>query len=193
MYNFYDKIHSVRQRDELLNKIEHHRSKERTIIFTNGCFDILHRGHVEYLQWCKYQAGIVVVGLNSDSSVRLIKGEGRPLNCEKDRAAVLAALASVNYVAVFEQETPIELIKQVRPDILIKGEDWREKVVVGKDFVETYGGKVMFAPLVDGYSSSKTIEHLRIKCPFKFCTKQFTSEVQFWGHLEKLHKIDMNL
>ena len=160
MYSFYDKIYKAMHRLWLLAKIEHHRSKGRKIIFTNGCFDILHRGHVDYLQFCKYQGGIVVVGLNSDSSVRAIKGPDRPVVSELDRAAVLAALASVNYVAIFEEQTPIEIIRQVRPDILVKGADWENKIVAGKDFVESYGGKVMFAPLVEGYSSSTIFDRL---------------------------------
>lgn len=168
LFSLYDKIYTLERRSEFLDKINNERLSGFRIIFTNGCFDILHRGHVEYLQWCKtetkmfvYKDEILVVGLNSDSSVRAIKGEGRPVNCEKDRAAVLAALASVDYVALFDEETPIELIKQIRPDVLIKGEDWKDKVVVGADFVESYGGKVMFAPLVAGQSSSRIISLLK--------------------------------
>jgi rfaE bifunctional protein nucleotidyltransferase chain/domain len=133
----------------------------RPLVFTNGCFDVLHRGHIEYLHFCKSQGNIVVVGLNSDSSVKQIKGPDRPINNQHDRAAVLAALESVAYVVTFEEPDPLELIKKVRPDVLVKGEDWAVKGVVGREFVESYGGKVVLAKLVDGKSSTATIEKMK--------------------------------
>jgi D-beta-D-heptose 7-phosphate kinase/D-beta-D-heptose 1-phosphate adenosyltransferase len=151
----------VRAADSLLEELAAHRGQHRKVVFTNGCFDIVHRGHTEYLDFCKSQGDIVVVGLNSDASVKKIKGQGRPINDERDRAAVLAALESVDYVAVFDEPTPLNLIKKVRPDILVKGEDWAQKGVVGREFVESYGGKVVLAPLVDGRSSTATIEKLK--------------------------------
>jgi D-beta-D-heptose 7-phosphate kinase/D-beta-D-heptose 1-phosphate adenosyltransferase len=147
--------------DSLLCEIERHRKKNETIVFTNGCFDVLHRGHVEYLQFCKRQGDVVVVGLNSDSSVRTIKGPQRPINNQDDRAAVLGGLEAVDYVTIFDEPTPLSLIQQVRPDVLVKGEDWAQKGVVGREFVESYGGKVALAPLVEGKSSSATIEKVK--------------------------------
>ncbi|MHC4483410.1 MAG: D-glycero-beta-D-manno-heptose 1-phosphate adenylyltransferase, partial [Planctomycetota bacterium] len=138
-----------------------HRSQNNTIVFTNGCFDVLHRGHIEFLKFCKSQGGIVVVGLNSDSSVKLIKGPDRPINNQYDRASVLAALETVDYIAVFDESEPLNLIKKVKPDVLVKGQDWADKGVVGQDFVESYGGKVVLAPLVEGKSSTSVIEKMK--------------------------------
>jgi len=145
----------------LLYEIGRHRKQKETIVFTNGCFDVLHRGHAEYLQFCRRQGDVVVVGLNSDSSVRTIKGPDRPINNQHDRAAVLAALEAVDYVTIFDEPTPLSLIQEVRPDVLVKGEDWAEKGVVGRECVESYGGKVALAPLVQGKSSSATIEKVK--------------------------------
>jgi len=151
----------VRPIDSLVEELTwHHRQKE-TIVFTNGCFDVVHRGHIEFLKFCKLQGDIVVVGLNSDSSVRTIKGSDRPINNQYDRAAVLAALETVNYVTVFNEPDPLNLIKKVKPDVLVKGQDWAEKGVVGREFVESYDGKVVLAPLVEGKSSTATIEKMR--------------------------------
>ncbi len=147
--------------DSLLGEIERRRKQNKTIVFTNGCFDVLHRGHVEYLQFCRRQGDVVVLGLNSDSSVRTIKGPERPINNQHDRAAVLAALEAVDYVTIFDEPTPLSLIQKVRPDVLVKGEDWAQKGVVGREFVESYGGKVALAPLVQGKSSSATIEKMK--------------------------------
>jgi D-beta-D-heptose 7-phosphate kinase/D-beta-D-heptose 1-phosphate adenosyltransferase len=147
--------------DSLLNELERHRRQNKTIVFTNGCFDVLHRGHVEYLQFCRRQGDVVVAGLNSDRSVKTIKGPGRPINSQQDRAAVLAALETVDYVTIFDEPTPLNLIRKVRPDVLVKGQDWAEKGVVGREFVESYGGKVALAPLVVGRSSTATIEKMQ--------------------------------
>lgn len=145
----------------MLNELERHRKQNRSIVFTNGCFDVLHRGHVEYLQFCRRQGDVVIVGLNSDGSVRTIKGPERPINNQHDRAVLLAALEAVDYVTTFDEPTPLSLIQKVRPDVLVKGEDWAEKGVVGREFVESYGGKVALAPLVQGKSSSATIEKMK--------------------------------
>ena len=152
------KIHTA---EELVRHLDYHRQQKETIVFTNGCFDVLHRGHIEYLRFCKGQGNIVVLGLNSDNSVRQLKGPERPVNNQHDRAAVLAALESVDYITIFDQPDPLELIRQVRPDVLVKGADWAEKGVVGREFVESYGGRVELAPLVDGKSSTATIEKLK--------------------------------
>lgn len=152
------KIHAA---EDLVRLLAYHRQQHETIVFTNGCFDVLHRGHIEYLKFCKSKGDIVVLGLNSDSSVRQLKGPDRPVNNQHDRAAVLAGLESIDYITVFEELDPLTLIQHVRPDVLVKGEDWAEKGVVGREFVESYGGRVELAPLVDGKSSTSTIEKLK--------------------------------
>ena len=151
----------VRSIDSLVDELSWHHRQKTTIVFTNGCFDVVHRGHTEFLKFCKSQGDIVVVGLNSDSSVKAIKGPGRPINNQYDRAAVLAALETVDYITVFDEPDPLSLIKQIRPDILVKGQDWAQKGVIGQEFVESYGGKVVLAPLVEGKSSTTTIEKIK--------------------------------
>jgi D-beta-D-heptose 7-phosphate kinase/D-beta-D-heptose 1-phosphate adenosyltransferase len=153
----------VRSIDSLLCEIERHRRQKRTIVFTNGCFDVLHRGHLEYLRFCRRQGDVVVLGLNSDSSVRAIKGPNRPINNQDDRAALLAAMEMIDYVTLFEEPSVLNLVRKIRPDILVKGEDWAEKGVVGREFVESYGGKVVLAPLVEGRSSTQTIEKMKLE------------------------------
>ncbi len=151
----------VRSIDLLLNELTWHRKGKKTIVFTNGCFDVIHRGHIEYLEFCKSQGDVVVVGVNSDSSVKIIKGPARPINNQNDRAIVLAALEMVDYITLFDEPDPLNLIKKVKPDVLVKGEDWAEKGVVGREFVESLGGKVVLAPLVEGKSSTETIEKMK--------------------------------
>jgi len=152
------KIHDT---EEIVKHLDYHRQQKETIVFTNGCFDVLHRGHIEYLKFCKDQGDIVVLGLNSDSSVRQLKGPDRPVNNQHDRAAVLAAMESIDYITIFDEPDPLNLIEQVRPDVLVKGADWGDKGVVGREFVESCGGRVELAPLVDGKSSTSTIEKLK--------------------------------
>jgi len=152
------KIHPI---GSLLQQLNEHRGQDAKVVFTNGCFDVVHRGHIEFLQFCKAQGDIVVVGLNSDSSVKTIKGPERPINNQYDRAAVLAALETVDYIIVFDEPEPLELIKKVKPDILVKGKDWEDKGVVGQEFVESYGGRVVLAPLVEGKSSTSIIEQIK--------------------------------
>ncbi len=147
--------------DLLLDELTWHRKGKKTIVFTNGCFDVIHRGHIEYLEFCKSQGDVVVVGVNSDSSVKIIKGPARPINNQHDRAIVLAALEMVDYITLFDEPDPLNLIKKVKPDVLVKGEDWAEKGVVGREFVESLGGKVVLAPLVEGKSSTETIEKMK--------------------------------
>lgn len=140
------------------NALELHRQK---IVFTNGCFDVLHFGHVHYLLEAKKLGEILVVGLNSDDSVRRLKGPSRPINGEKERAFVLAALSFVDYVVLFEEDTPGNLIKAVRPDVLVKGGDYALDQIVGADFVRENGGTVTTIPFVEGFSSSQIIEQLK--------------------------------
>jgi rfaE bifunctional protein nucleotidyltransferase chain/domain len=131
------------------------------IVFTNGCFDVLHYGHVHYLLQAKELGDILVIGLNSDNSVRRLKGPTRPINGENERAFVLAALACVDYVTLFEEDTPEELIKVVRPDVLVKGGDYTLDNIVGADFVMQNGGTVTTIPFVEGFSSTRIIEKLK--------------------------------
>lgn len=148
-------------REMVEQRLNWHRSRGRKIVFTNGCFDVLHTGHISYLKFCKQQGDIVVVGLNSDTSVKEIKGPERPVNNQHDRAAVLAALQCVDYVVTFAEPDPLELIKVVKPDVLIKGQDWEHKGVIGREFVQGRGGAVVLAPMVEGKSSTATIEKLK--------------------------------
>lgn len=136
------------------------RNENHNVVFTNGCFDVLHRGHVTYLAAARDLGDCLVVGLNSDASVRRLKGESRPINNENDRALVLAALSFIDYIILFEEDTPKNLIEQVRPDILVKGGDYKIEDIVGADFVQKNGGKVLTIPFVDGYSSTKIINVL---------------------------------
>jgi D-beta-D-heptose 7-phosphate kinase/D-beta-D-heptose 1-phosphate adenosyltransferase len=150
----------VKRRDALVQEIESRRRMGQRVAFTNGCFDILHAGHVQYLQEARAQADLLVVGVNSDDSVRRLKGTGRPVNSVEARANVLAALQAVDYVTVFEESTPLELIHVVHPDVLVKGADYRKEEVVGAAFVESYGGRVHLAELRQGYSSSNILQAL---------------------------------
>jgi rfaE bifunctional protein nucleotidyltransferase chain/domain len=132
----------------------------RKLVFTNGCFDILHRGHAEYLAFARAQGDALVVGLNSDESVRRMKGPSRPVNGERDRAFVLGSLRSVDYVVVFGEDEPRDLISKILPHVLVKGKDWAH-YVSGRDIVEAHGGKVVLAEMVEGRSTTSTIEKLR--------------------------------
>ncbi|MBI5123869.1 MAG: D-glycero-beta-D-manno-heptose 1-phosphate adenylyltransferase [Candidatus Omnitrophica bacterium] len=136
------------------------RAKGKRIVFTNGCFDIIHVGHTDYLSKAKASGDILVVGLNSDSSVKKIKGPGRPINNQADRAKVLASLYFVDYITIFKEATPEALIKELRPDILAKGSDWKIEDIVGSSFVKSYGGKVKRIPFIRGYSTSSLIEKI---------------------------------
>ena len=134
------------------------RRQGRMIAFTNGCFDILHFGHVQYLEKAKGHNRVLIIGLNSDRSVRKIKGPQRPIVAQNARAAVLAALACVDYVTIFAEETPQKLIAALKPDVLVKGADWKGKEVAGSDVVRRYGGRVEYARYVPRYSSTNIID-----------------------------------
>lgn len=129
------------------------------MVFTNGCFDILHTGHTQYLSFARNQGDALVVGLNSDASVQRAKGPTRPVNPQDDRAQVLAALESVDYVVIFDDDEPVNIITEILPDVLVKGEDWAH-YVSGRDIVEQNGGKVVLAPLVEGKSTTDTISRM---------------------------------
>ena len=136
----------------------------RTLVFTNGCFDILHRGHADYLAFARSQGDALVVGLNSDASVRRAKGPTRPVNPEQDRAYVLGSLRAVDFVVIFDEDEPRNLIAQILPDVLVKGKDWAH-YVSGRDIVEANGGRVVLAEMVEGRSTTATIERMRSSQP----------------------------
>ncbi len=134
------------------------RAEGRRIVFTNGCFDVLHAGHVQYLRWARSQGDVLIVGVNDDASVRRLKGETRPVNPLGDRLLVLAALEMVDAAVAFGEDTPEALIRRVTPHFLVKGEDWRDKGVVGQEWVESHGGRVLLAPLLAGRSTTAILE-----------------------------------
>ncbi len=154
----------------LLEAREGWRRAGSVVVFTNGCFDLLHRGHVHLLEQARALGDVLIVGINSDASVRAVKGSGRPLVSEDDRAAVLASLASVDAVAVFDTPTPAELIRALQPDVLVKGGDWPVEQIVGADEVTRRGGRVLSLPLLPGYSTTNIVErvlevHRRLATP----------------------------
>jgi D-beta-D-heptose 7-phosphate kinase / D-beta-D-heptose 1-phosphate adenosyltransferase len=152
----------VRGIDQLEAELTLRRQRGETIVFTNGCYDLLHVGHVRFLEHCREHGQVLVVGLNSDESVRsLAKGSDRPIVPQDQRAEVLAALQSVDYVVIFNEPTPQEIIERLSPDVLVKGEDWANKGVVGRETVEARGGRVVLVPLVEGASTTNLIERIR--------------------------------
>ncbi len=148
----------ISDKESLKNFLDKNRNKK--IVFTNGCFDIIHRGHVEYLSQAADYGDILIIGLNSDSSVKRLKGKNRPLQDEQSRAEVLAAMQFVNYVVVFDEETPEQLIKFLKPNILIKGSDYKVSEIVGGDFVISNGGKVITIDFIEGYSTTNIINKI---------------------------------
>jgi len=148
-------------RDDALRRRAVARALGRRFVFTNGCFDVLHAGHVALLQRARSLGDYLLVGLNSDRSVHRLKGDGRPAQDERSRATVLAALMPVDGVVLFEEDTPLELIRDLVPDILVKGGDYAKDQIVGRDVVESAGGEVVVVPLVPGQSSSALVEKLR--------------------------------
>jgi D-beta-D-heptose 7-phosphate kinase/D-beta-D-heptose 1-phosphate adenosyltransferase len=151
----------VRSRANLAVDLNRHRAQRERIVFTNGCFDILHAGHIEFLEFAARQGDVLVVGLNTDASVRRNKGPTRPICSQGHRARVLAALEVVDYIVFFDEPTPARIIETVKPDLLIKGEDWRDKGVIGREFVESRGGRVVLAPLVKGLSTSALVRRIQ--------------------------------
>ena len=143
---------------EVRNRIK---SENKKLVFTNGCFDIIHKGHVSYLNQAKLMGDYLIVGLNSDRSVKKLKGDDRPFNNENDRAFILDNLKSVDFVTIFNEDTPYELIKLIVPDYLVKGGDWKENDIVGSDIVTAAGGKVLSLNFINNYSSTGIIEKIR--------------------------------
>lgn len=151
----------VRPIQQIVAEINRRRQQaNQKIVFTNGCFDIIHAGHCQYLAYAKSQGDVLVVGMNSDASVKRLKGDPRPVNSQDDRSAVLASLEMVDYVVVFDHDDPLPVIEQIQPDVLVKGADWKNKTVVGREVVENNGGKVVLAPFLKGRSTSSLIDKL---------------------------------
>ena len=157
----------LRTLDELIPELAAHKRQGKTIAFTNGCFDILHAGHVSYLRAAACQGDLLVVALNSDKSIRKLKGKGRPVNHEADRVMVLSALESVDYVVVFSQDTPKTLLRKIKPDVLVKGDEYAHDQVVGHEIVESYGGKIALVPMVKGRSTTNIIRKIGSDRPGK--------------------------
>ena len=137
------------------------RSEGRTVVLTNGVFDVIHPGHIRMLEKSRSLGGVLIVALNSDSSVRQIKGPDRPINSEQDRASVLAGLRSVDYVVLFDAPEPLAIIQAIKPDVLTKGGDWTRETIIGAPEVEAYGGVVVVVPTVQGHSTTKIVEKIR--------------------------------
>ena len=153
----HKKIKNIKALKTIVARLKARRKK---VVFTNGCFDILHVGHIRYLRKAKKMGDVLVVGLNTDRSVKVIKGAKRPIVPQKDRAELLAALEFVDYVVLFDEPDPFSLIEKVKPTILVKGADWPKDKIVGRDVVEKAGGRVIRIPLVPGASSTGVIERI---------------------------------
>ena len=150
----------IKKLRELIPIIEKEKKSGKVIVFTNGCFDILHTGHVRYLSEAKKKGGILVIGLNSDSSVKKIKGSKRPVIPQDQRAEVLSALFFVDYITIFDEPDPLNLIKAVKPDVLVKGADWAEHEIIGSGFVKSVGGSIERITLVPHASTTGIIEKI---------------------------------
>lgn len=148
----------IKEKETLLRIIQDLKTNKKRIVFTNGCFDLLHVGHIRYLEEAKALGDILVVGVNSDDSVRRLKGPGRPILPQEERIEILSGLGCVDYIIVFDESTPMELISSLQPQILVKGGDWTKETIVGREVVERSGGKVVILPFVEGTSTSNLIE-----------------------------------
>lgn len=157
----HPKEHKIMSLEEIKERIAALREEKKTIVFTNGCFDILHRGHIEYLKKASELGDYFIIGLNSDDSVRRLKGKDRPINKQEDRAMLLSHLYFCDAVVFFEEDTPINLIKEIKPDVLVKGGDYKDKEIVGADFVKSYQGRVEIIDFVEGYSTTQIINSLK--------------------------------
>jgi len=151
----------IKNLPELVKTVNKLKTARKRIVFTNGCFDILHAGHVSYLSKAKSLGDILIIGLNSDSSVRRLKGRSRPVVSQKHRAALVSALEPVDFVVIFTGLTPINLIKAIRPDVLVKGGDWKKENIVGAEFVESYAGMVKSLPYLKGLSTRRLIAKIK--------------------------------
>jgi len=151
----------IKSRQELIPIIQKLRAEGKVIAFTNGCFDLLHVGHIHLLREAKKNSDVLIVGLNSDTSVRALKGEGRPLVPEDQRAEILAAIRDVDYIVIFNELDPLKIINEINPDILVKGEDWAEGTIIGQKEVEARGGKVIRVPLKPGISTTHLVKKIK--------------------------------
>jgi D-beta-D-heptose 7-phosphate kinase/D-beta-D-heptose 1-phosphate adenosyltransferase len=154
------RLEKLLDHEALMQKVLELRQAGQKIVFTNGCFDILHPGHVVYLRTARSLGDVLIVGVNSDRAVRELKGEQRPILNQQERCAVLSGLESVSYVIVFDERTPLNLIKSISPDVLVKGGDWEFDQIVGREEVETNGGQVVLVPFQAGQSTSGIIERV---------------------------------
>ena len=152
--------HKVKNLPALLQIIRRYKKQGKSIVFTNGCFDLLHLGHVTYLERAKSKGDLLIVAINSDRSVRTLKGRERPLVPQSERGRVLAGLSSVDYVTIFDEPTPLSLIRALEPDVLVKGADWKKDSIVGSDVVKHRGGKVITIPVVKGISTTQIIKRI---------------------------------
>lgn len=156
--------HKIIKLPTLKKKLSGFRKQGKKIAFTNGCFDIVHYGHISYLETAKKKDRILVLGLNSDLSVKKLKGPRRPIISQDNRAALLAAMECVDFVVLFNEETPLKLISSLKPDVLVKGADYKDKVVVGSDIVKENGGKVEFIKFIKNCSSTNIVEKIIKQC-----------------------------
>jgi D-beta-D-heptose 7-phosphate kinase/D-beta-D-heptose 1-phosphate adenosyltransferase len=155
----------IRSRGALVRLVRRAAARGRRVVFTNGCFDLLHAGHVKLLERAKRCGDLLIVGLNSDRSVRALKGPARPIVGQRDRALVLAALESVDLVTIFDEPTPERLVAALRPRVLIKGADWRASQIAGRELMRRWGGRVVRLPLLKGRSTSRLLERIRAGAP----------------------------
>lgn len=158
-----DSKRKIVDRGEMPDELLRLRETGKTVVFTNGCFDILHTGHVDYIEFARSQGDVLIIGINSDASVRRNKGGNRPIVPQENRARVLAALESVDYVVVFDEDEPAQLVEELLPDVLVKGADWSH-YVSGREAVEKNGGKVILADLTEGQSTTGIIETIEANC-----------------------------
>jgi D-beta-D-heptose 7-phosphate kinase/D-beta-D-heptose 1-phosphate adenosyltransferase len=147
----------VKDLKDLLKAIEVHREKGEKLVFTNGCYDLIHVGHIRFLTQCKNLGDRLILALNTDRSVKRLKGANRPIFPQDERTEIVSSFEVVDYVTVFDQDDPLEIIRAIKPDVLVKGGDWSLDTIIGRDVVESYGGRVLSLPLVAGYSTSRLI------------------------------------
>ncbi len=155
-----DSAQKIKEEKKLKKIVQRLRRKGKRIVFTNGCFDILHYGHIKYLESAKGYGDVLIVAVNSDSSVRKLKGKSRPINNQTERTNIVASLGCVDYVTVFKEPTPYRMIKNLKPDYLIKGADWKKEDIIGRDIVASYGGKVGVVPFIKNYSTTDLIRKI---------------------------------
>jgi D-beta-D-heptose 7-phosphate kinase/D-beta-D-heptose 1-phosphate adenosyltransferase len=148
----------IKTKEDLCRILQNLKRKGKRIVFTNGCFDLLHLGHIRYLEKAKALGDILVIGVNSDHSVRNLKGPQRPILTEEERAEILSSLGCVDYITIFDEADPLELISSIQPNILVKGGDWTKETTIGREVVEKLGGEVIIIPFVEGASTSNLIE-----------------------------------